>query len=388
MTNSKAASFWKILTSLKLAIVLLAMMMALVVACTLAQVDMGTNGAVNHYMRSFVVWWHPPGLGWLIPVFPGGTTVGLLLAINLITAQLRRLTLSWSKSGLWITHAGLILLVAGEFVSAMYQIDAQMAIEEGQTIAFIERPREFELAVRDTTDAKFDEVYGVPQDLLASQQTIAVTGTPLTIKMHGFMRNADLGNRDKGAPPAIATAGVGPGVAVRERPVITSDEGSNTPVAYVEPVAGQKSFGTWLVSPALGAPQEFIHEGHTYALSLRPRREYLDYSMTLKKFSHDVYAGTDIPKNFSSLVHLENKVTGEHRDALIFMNQPLRYQGKTFYQASFGKNDTLSILQVVQNPGWLLPYISCALVTLGLLIHFAIVLARSQKKRRKAPEAA
>ena len=65
------------------------------------------------------------------------------------------------------------------------------------------------------------------------------------------------------------------------------------------------------------------------------------------------------------------------------MNQPLRYAGRTFYQASFGKNDTLSVLQVVENPGWLLPYISCALVTLGLLIHFAISLRRAQRKRQR-----
>jgi hypothetical protein len=66
------------------------------------------------------------------------------------------------------------------------------------------------------------------------------------------------------------------------------------------------------------------------------------------------------------------------------MNQPLRYLGKTYYQASFGKGDTLSILQVVENPGWLLPYISCVLVTLGLLIHFGIVLRRSVRRQMTA----
>ena len=63
------------------------------------------------------------------------------------------------------------------------------------------------------------------------------------------------------------------------------------------------------------------------------------------------------------------------------MNQPLRYAGKAFYQASFGKNDTLSILQVVDNPGWLLPYASCALVAMGLVLHFALALRRSLKRR-------
>jgi hypothetical protein len=69
------------------------------------------------------------------------------------------------------------------------------------------------------------------------------------------------------------------------------------------------------------------------------------------------------------------------------MNQPLRYAGKAFYQASFGKNDTLSILQVVENPGWLLPYISCVLVTVGLLIHFGIALTRWLRKQGAAPGA-
>jgi cytochrome c biogenesis protein ResB len=151
----------------------------------------------------------------------------------------------------------------------------------------------------------------------------------------------------------------------------------------VEPVAGGQSYGTWLVSTVLGAPQSFVHEGRTYLLSMRARRYYLPYAVTLKKFSHDSYAGTDIPKNFSSLVHLSNPARGEERDVLIYMNQPLRYDGKAFYQASYGKGDTLSVLQVVANPGWLLPYLSCALITLGLLLHFGITLFNAIKRREK-----
>ena len=76
-------------------------------------------------------------------------------------------------------------------------------------------------------------------------------------------------------------------------------------------------------------------------------------------------------------------VTGEARDVLIYMNQPLRYGGRTFYQASFGKGDTLSVLQVVENPGWLLPYISCALVALGLVVHFLAMLFKFLARRPK-----
>jgi hypothetical protein len=47
--------------------------------------------------------------------------------------------------------------------------------------------------------------------------------------------------------------------------------------------------------------------------------------------------------------------------------------------------DTLSILQVVQNPGWLIPYISCLLVTVGLLVHFSISLRRGLRRAGATP---
>ena len=319
----------------------------------------------------------------LFPIFPGGALAGLVLGVNLFAAQLRRLELAWKKVGLWIVHAGLILLVVGEFVTGMYQVDMQLAIEEGQTVNFIESPREMELAVIDTTDPAQDDVYSIPATLLARRATVQVPGTPVTLRVRQFMHNADLQTRAEGEP-ALATAGVGTGISVHEVPPVTTDDRPNATTALVEPVADGRSYGTWLVSTLLGAPQSFVHEGRTYQLAMRSRRQYLPYALTLKDFKHDGYAGTDIPKNFSSLVRLANPARGEERDVLIFMNQPLRYDGKAFYQASFGKGDTLSILQVVENPGWLLPYISCVLVTIGLMVHFAISLRRSARRRAAA----
>ena len=60
----------------------------------------------------------------------------------------------------------------------------------------------------------------------------------------------------------------------------------------------------------------------------------------------------------------------------VYKRQPLRYGGLTFYQASFGPNDSASMLQVVRNPGWLLPYFSVAIVGFGLAFHFLLSLLR------------
>lgn len=376
--NRASQKIWDAITSLSLTITCLAFLMVLVVACTLAQVRLGTLGAVNLYMRSWFYWMPLGGLS--IPIFPGGALVGLVLVVNLIAAQLRRLELSWKKAGIWIVHAGLILLVVGEFVTGGFQVDARLAFEEGQTANYVEVPREVELAVVDVTDPAADDVYGVSEGALGRGGTVAIAGTPLSLRVKRYDRNAQLLR----APPGVGATGVdqgaGVGLAIQPLPPVTVDDQADLSVAVVEVLAEGRSLGTWLASNAIEAPQSFQSGGRTYALSLRARREYLPYTLTLEDFKHDVYPGTSIPKNFSSLVRLKHPATGEDRDVLIFMNQPLRYGGKAFYQASFGKDDTLSILQVVENPGWLLPYLSTLLVTVGLLVHFGISLARGVRR--------
>ena len=72
-------------------------------------------------------------------------------------------------------------------------------------------------------------------------------------------------------------------------------------------------------------------------IALRPARYYKPYSVTLQKFTHERYAGTEIPKDFSSRVTLIDPERSVNRDVLIYMNHPLRYRGETFYQAGFQK---------------------------------------------------
>ena len=143
------------------------------------------------------------------------------------------------------------------------------------------------------------------------------------------------------------------------------------------------SLGTWLVSNAIPDPQSFTANGHTYELVMRQRRFYKQFALTLLDFSHDRYAGTDIPKNFSSRVRLVDLERNENREVLISMNDPLRYRGFTFYQSGFDNNDKTTILQVVKNPAMLLPYIACGLVALGLLAQFSMHLFGFVRKRAR-----
>jgi hypothetical protein len=369
------------LSSLKLTIACLALLMILVAACTLLQVPLGTHLAVERTIRTAVVWYKTDG-GARIPVFPGGGIVGGVLLLNLVFAQFLRLELSRRKAGLWLAHLGLALLFVGEFSTALFQVESQMPVEIGQTRDYSEDSRRMELAVVDASDADADTVTSIPDSRLVPGATIAHPSLPFTIAVKRWYANASLGMRGADEAEPEANSGVGAALAVRELPEVTADDAQNTAAALIEVKDGAESLGRFWLSNGLGAPQGFARAGKTWRFSVRPRRYYLPFSLTLKEFKHEVYPGTDIPKNFSSLVRLNDASTGEDRETLIYMNHPLRYGGKTFYQASFGQGDRLSVFQVVRNPGWLIPYLSCLLVALGMALHFGQKLSASLRSAR------
>ena len=193
------------------------------------------------------------------------------------------------------------------------------------------------------------------------------------------------GKPANGTVPADATQGVGVGVHVRNLPVTAKMDERNLPSAVIEVLKGNESLGTWLVSSQIGQPQTFTNDHKVYQLALRFTRHYKAHSITLQDFAHDKYKGTDIPKNFSSVIRLQNPATREDREVKIWMNNPLRYGGETYYQAGFDDKDpTVTILQVVRNPGWLTPYLACVLVALGLIVQFMTHLIGFAMKRRTA----
>ena len=210
---------------------------------------------------------------------------------------------------------------------------------------------------------------------------------PFRVRLKTFYANSLLDQQSQpGYEPVKTTAGLGSGIWWREVPRETEMNRMDMPSATVEIVTPKGSLGTFLVSAWLDRPQSFTCNDRSYELLLRQERYYLPFSLHLIEFRHDRYPGTDIPKNFSSRVRLQNLENGEDREVRIFMNNPLRYAGETFYQASFDPDDHGSVLQVVHNPSWLTPYLSCVLVATGLLIQFLSHLVPFLKRRMASPE--
>jgi hypothetical protein len=321
--------------------------------------------------------------------FPGGWLIGVLLLVNIIAAHAVRFRISWKRSGVLILHAGLILLFIGEFVAGTWQQEGQMNIWEGASSNFTQDLRKVELAVIDQTDRTYDKVVVVPRTMLQEGQTISNDQLPFDIQTVQYIVNASepIGNKTAPADSQnLADSGDGREVIVVNRPPASgTGEEVDTPAAYVKlkKKNSEESLGTYLVTVLLPDSKQSVRvDGKDYLLSMRFARVYRPYSLYLIKFSFDRHPGTGIPKNYSSRVRIDDDERNEHREVLIRMNEPLRYRGETFYQSSFDRmTEKATVLNVVRNPGWTLPYISCALVALGMLVHFGLHLVEFLRRR-------
>ena len=412
----------KIFTSLRLTVILLAFAIVLVFIGTLAQVDEGLYNAQARYFRQWIIF----GLdlfGHKIPlVLPGGYLIGTLLLLNLLAAHIYRFQLSAKKIGIQITHAGVILLLVGQLVTDMLARETQMRFVEGETKAYSESPRNYELVFTTEDGTNGEQVISIPDKLLARGGEIQNPNLPFTVRVKNYWKNSDTPQfrapMMQNSPP-LATNGVAVNFDFHPIAETKTMDDKNVPTAEIEIVSPSGSPSDWVVSDwtgdgamiealqqsyaqQLGAdmtqkiigdltqPQFIFADGKQFTFGLRPERIYHPFSLTLLKATHTIYPGTDIPKDFRSRVRLQNPQSGENREVEISMNHPLRYAGLTFYQYQMTAGEAAqqaglapsSVLQVVRNPSWLTPYIGCAMVGAGLLTQFMFHLVGFISKRK------
>jgi hypothetical protein len=390
----------RLLASLRLTVVLFSLALVLVFCGTLAQVDMGIWTAVNQYFRSAYVWIpfqifvhfgqvffgvsasaHLPGA---FP-FPGGWLIGGLLLTNLVAAHMVRFRFNWKRSGVLCLHAGLVILMLSELVTGLFAIEGNMTIVKDGSSNFIEETRASELAILDPSDPEADAVVVVPDQLLRKGGVIRHEELPVDLEIVRYMRNSELSTQVSAGRDNPATTGAGRSIVALEQAEVSgtdTKQSVDTHAAYVEFKKKDtgESLGTYLVAIRLKS-QQLADDGKTYEISLRFKRTYKPYRIHLLQFRHEVYLGTQTPKNFSSLVRLEDPTHDEQREVLIAMNEPLRYRGETFYQSSFLPGDKGTVLQVVRNPGWLMPYLACTMICVGMMVHFGLHLIGFLRRR-------
>lgn len=397
------------LASLQITVVLFALSIALIFFGTVAQMDHGVWTVVDRYFWSWVVmvpfdlfnkvgqvfFDFPRDAKWegSFP-FPAGKLLGGAMLVNLLAAHLVRFKLSWKRSGILLIHGGLILLFVGEFVTREYAIEQRMVIPEGEAVNFTQDARICELAFVDASNPSGEKTTVVPESMLkeyAEAGRISDTQLPVEVEVVEFMSNSTMVDLKPGERnPADRGFGLQGRVRAEAKPEVSgtdTDQKADMQAAYVRFIkkGSGDSLGTYLLVSGIERKQELTVDGKTFEVALRPKRYYKPYTIHLVKFRFDRYLGTDKPKNYSSQLIVKDDDEAEPREVTVRMNEPFRHRGETFYQGGFDPNtETTTILQVVKNPGWLIPYISCVVVTVGLLIHFGIYLTLFLKRRAAA----
>lgn len=380
------------LASLKLTVVLLTLALILIFVGTLAQTYLGVWQAVDTFFRSWIAMIDPKALltgdpGTFRFPFPGGLTISALMILNLVAAHIIRFKASRKRIGILVLHAGLIVLLLGEFVTGFFADEGMMSIDEGQRSSFIEDIREVEIAVVDPNHDEHDRVISVPMSMILraarSDQVIRDVRLPFAIRVQQWMPNAQLLRVDPGNSQNPATDGIGLEALAEDIPQVSGVEAnkSDAPAVYVTLMDNDRPIGTWMLSSMLSDLQRVELDTQVYGIALRYKRTYLPYQIHLIDFSHDIFTGTSIAKNFSSDVRIIDQTNGTDREVRIWMNNPLRYAGRTFYQASYKPDGSGTVLQVVRNPGWLMPYLACILVSVGMTYHFLQTMIGFMRRR-------
>ena len=434
----------KFLASLKLTVALLALGIVLIFLGTLAQVHEGTWNAQKLYFQSWIIVKPQIYYRYWPVIFPGGYLIGTVLLVNLVLAHFKganwgqrnitqvlahhvpllalvfvatwvavrspfvgmglfitllaldvwisrsgplKDTYTGRKLGINFTHIGVVMLLAGQLATDQLASESNIRFREGETRSWSEKYRENELAFVKDLGADQEQIVSIPESFVARKGELSVPQLPFTVRVKEYGPNSDVRRRapmiDTNPPPA--TRGVGPEATVLPLPITRDEKQKNLPYAIIELLQNGASLGTWLVACLHLGEQEVKVGNDTWRVALRPERVYRPYSLTLLDFTHDVYPGTTKPRDFRSRVRLEDPKSRENREVDIFMNNPLRYSGETFYQSSFDERDPkITVLQVVRNPSWLTPYFGCGAVGYGLARHFLFYLIGFIVKRRSA----
>jgi len=122
-------------------------------------------------------------------------------------------------------------------------------------------------------------------------------------------------------------------------------------------------------------PLEFMHKNEKLIIQLKKQTLNLPFALTLSEFKMDKDPGTNNPASYESFVKIFNSDENVRGNAHhVFMNNPVKYRGFTFYQASYFPVDEAqttfgSVLSANVDPGRIFKYFGSLLLVLGSIWH-------------------
>lgn len=385
---------YRFFTSFKLATVVLVFMTLVTLLGTLGQVEHGLHAAKQKYFHS---WFFVEKIGGVPLLFPGGLLLMITLFVNMSLGAIVKVKKRWKGFGMLVSHIGMLMLLAGGFVTWAFSTDGYMALFPGMTSDRVESYREWQLEIVPLSkEGTAEKAWVYPAELLETtrpdeERVIHAESLPFDVVISGFSKNA--------APiptsaPMAAEVGGKEIDGFKLSPQKPSKEAEqNLPGCFLEirPRDGGPRDGSGPVETILWAgsykfdprekPMPFVFTvgGRLYGALLAKRSWTVPFEVRLDEFIFERHPGVMTARNYESRVTRIEE--GRPEKALeIKMNEPMRHAGYTFFQESFGPSgsqpgdEMFSQFAVANNPADQWPLWSLIVTGIGLALHFLAML--------------
>ena len=444
----------RVLTGYEITVISILLLIAIVFFSTLEQAEVGLYTVKQRYYAIDVFVVQPELRGQLLPILlPGAYWVCAIFTLNLLCGGVTKMAYLFAKStrssvpfekrfgkfiGVFTSHISMAILMIAGAVDYHKSSMTMLEVVESETNHIGISEEDIVIEVSEIIKGVETDIHVIDNKNISGMirngkaalfskkeevKTFEFDRFPFQIKFKGWYRNADI------LPAKIAKIeGDGEtvdGLYIREDDILTAQESSrigrynqsvaaskrkksqNMGAAYLEVVDEMGVSQKVVVSTSFSEPgTSFIDAvtlnigGKTYGFKLTQRATLLPFNIALKELDVNTYQGTSMARDYIS--HIVYEYEGEKISTTISMNNPLRKQGYTVYQARWqaGKVDMaerkeyvekrkaaelpldlpeemrlVSIYQVVSNPADKWPEYCIYVSGIGLLFHFGLKLA-------------
>ncbi|MEO5914242.1 MAG: cytochrome c biogenesis protein ResB [Luteolibacter sp.] len=355
---------------------------------TLEQVNNGLYPTLNKYFatdwRNIFLLPELNGKTVWLPL-PGGYWTCAVLLLNLILGGIIRIRKGWKHVGNLIAHFGIIFMLIGAGVTYHFSERGNMMVWPDEQSDAAEDYFEYVVEVAEIKDGKPENIHVIRgKDIVdlegAKLRTFHLPEMPFDLELTGYLPNALPVSSAERAPDQQQY--VADGYFLMAKPNLGKAEAAEQYIAgcYARIVEknGPKS-SPFILSGASYYPFSYRNGDRIFTVNMRKRLWPMPFTVRLNKFTAEFHPGTMRPKKFvSEVTRLEN---GVKANFTIQMNEPMRYEGLTFFQASYGPLDAMpgqtmySVFEVVRNPADQWPKYSLIIVAIGMAVTFLIKLA-------------
>ncbi len=388
----------QIFSGLKLATACFIVLFILTWLGTLEQVDHGLYQTTKKYFSSENFLVLPEINGKMIPLpLPSAYWVSVVLFINLLIGGVIRARKGWKKVGVLMSHCGMLFLLVGGFITHHFSERGNMQVWEGETSNVAKHYFNYVIEITELVAGEIKEIHVIDHEYLEvlkpdQHQFFKLEQLPFDLEVAGYQKNS-VARQAINRAPRFGERIVDGFYLEQEDSELEAE--TNIAGCYARLVEKDSTKGELFIlwgGSAYMQPkvQKTIQHGErTFLVDLVKERWVLPNKIKLNDMKAEFYPGTINPKTFESRVTRTQE--GVSEDVLIKMNQPMRRDGFTYFQAQWGPQGSdgtgklFSVFEIVKNPADQWPKYALYVSGVGLSIHFALMLGAfimNQFKRR------